>query len=139
MRNLDPIRTGVFVRRADSFFNGMRLLADDLRAYDAAVALLAVHGAIALNDAILIALTRRRSSSEAHDRAVRELERTCKQMRVVNKSGIHHLGWLIANKTAISYADKRFGRADETLAHAERFSTWAYNNFKEVLRVQADT
>ena len=115
----------------------MKLLADDLPAYDAAVALLAVHGAIALNDAILVALTRKRSIAEAHDRAVNELHRACKEKRV-SKNGVQHLSWLIARKTAISYADERFGRADEARDHAEKFFTWAYNNFKEGLRVQAD-
>lgn len=117
----------------------MRLLADDLQTYDAAFVLLAVHGAIALNDAILIALTRKRSRAEAHGRAAKELERTCKQMRVQNKSGVQHLGWLIVHKTAIAYADERFGNVDEARVHAERFFAWAYNNFKGVLRVQADT
>ncbi len=139
MKNLDPIRTAVFLNRANALFEGMKFLADDLRTYDAAVALLAVHGAIALNDAILVALTSRRSVAEAHDQAVRELQRTCKRLRIQSKSGVQHFRWLISSKTAISYADERFGRADEAFAHAERFSTWAYNNFKEVLRVQADT
>jgi hypothetical protein len=138
LRNLDPIRTAVFAQRASAFFDGMKLFADDLPSYDAAVALLAVHGAIALNDAILIALTSKRSSAEAHDRAVNELQRACKVRSVGNKNGVQHLSWLIANKTAISYADQRFRRADEARVHAERFFSWAYNNFKEVLRAQAD-
>ncbi|MFZ0708364.1 MAG: hypothetical protein WAM71_22380 [Candidatus Korobacteraceae bacterium] len=116
----------------------MKLLSDDLPAYHAAVALLAVHTAIALNDAILTALARRRLRAEAHENALAELEHVCAQVRLANKTGLQHLSWLLQQKTAISYSDERFGKADQARLHAERFVTWAYHNFREVLRVQTE-
>lgn len=139
MENLDPIQTEIFIERANCCFQGMKLLADDMRAYHAAVALLAVHSATALNDAILAALTKRRSRSEAHEHAITKLEQVCIRVRVANKAGIRHLSWLLQQKTSISYADQKFAKADEAQLHAERFLSWAYHNFKEVLRVQTDT
>ena len=64
MKNVDPIRTQVYLRRSDCFFSAMLFLADDLEAYDAAVALLAVHGVISLNDAVQVAMTGKRSKYE---------------------------------------------------------------------------
>ncbi len=55
-KNRDPIRAEVHIRRSERLRNAMLLLADDLEAYDAAVALLAVHCAISLNDAIQVGL-----------------------------------------------------------------------------------
>ncbi|MGA8876259.1 MAG: hypothetical protein WB555_12050 [Candidatus Korobacteraceae bacterium] len=111
----------------------MVLLADDMNAFDAAVALLAVHCAISLNDAVQIAVTGKRSRYENHSQTLEGLKRVCSVNKVDGK-GISHLTWLLTNKTAISYGDKRFAGAMLARDKAERFQAWAYSRFKEVLR-----
>jgi hypothetical protein len=113
----------------------MRLLADDLLSYAEAVALLAIHSAISLNDAVQVAVTGGRSKYEDHKRTTVDLEHICKRYGVPLK-GVQHLRWLLSNKTEISYADRTFARSDEALDKAMKFHDWAYNNFKEVLREQ---
>ena len=111
----------------------MLLLADDLNSFDAAVALLAVHCAISLNDAVQIAVTGKRSKYENHSQTLADLRRVCGNNRVDSK-GISHLAWLLTNKTAISYGDKRFTYAMLARDKAERFQAWAYSGFRRVLR-----
>lgn len=55
--NRSPLPTAHYVDKANQFREGMNLLADDLGTYAAGVGLLAVHSAIALNDAILTGST----------------------------------------------------------------------------------
>jgi hypothetical protein len=98
----------------------MLLLADDLEAYDAAVALLAVHCAISLNDAIQVGSTGKRSRYESHVQTVSDLERICRSNRI-DTLGIVHLKWLLTNKTAISYGDRRFTDTAVARDKAERF------------------
>jgi hypothetical protein len=135
LKNLDPTRTEVHIRRSERLRNAMLLLADDLEAYDAAVALLAVHCAISLNDAIQVGSTGKRSRYESHVQTVSDLERICRSNRI-DTLGIVHLKWLLTNKTAISYGDRRFTDTAVARDKAERFQAWAYSSFKEVLRVQ---
>jgi hypothetical protein len=123
------------MRRSERLRNAMLLLADDLEAYDSAVALLAVHCAISLNDAIQVGTTGKRSKYENHARTLSALERICRST-CVDTTGITHLKWLLTNKTAISYGDRRFTDTATARDKAERFQTWAYGSFKEVLRVQ---
>lgn len=140
MKNFDPIRTEIHVRRSISFFEAMRLLRDSLPverlSTDAAVALLAVHGSISLNDAIQMALRGQRSKYEDHKKTVSDLNGICIQNRVRETQGVEHLKWLLTRKTDISYSDNRFAHSDAALDHAEKFYRWAYNHFKEVLLVQ---
>lgn len=114
----------------------MRLLADDLQAYDAAIALLAVHAVISLNDAIQVALSGKRSKYENHRQTISDLERICRSNGVIDTWGIGHLKWLLGHKTAISYGDRRFINIAVAKDKAERFRTWVYISFKEVLRAQ---
>lgn len=113
----------------------MRLLTEDLDALGPAVALLAVHCAISLNDAIQVALTGKRSKYADHQRTAPDLERLCGSTRI-DQRGVAHLRWLLNSKSAISYADKPFLDAALARDRAERFQSWAYSSFKEVLRVQ---
>lgn len=114
----------------------MLLLAEDLQAYDAAVALLAVHGVISLNDAVQVALTGKRSKHQNHAQTVSDLQGICRINGIMSTGGIAHLRWLLSQKTAISYGDRRY--TDTALARdkAERFRTWAHSTFKEVFRDQ---
>jgi hypothetical protein len=140
LKNLDPIRTDIHLRRAISFFDAMRSweyrIQPEELSTDAAVALLAVHGSISLNDAIQMALQGGRSKYEDHRATVSELKRICIHNGVNETRGIEHLKWLLTRKTNISYSDKNFAHSDAALDHAEKFYSWAYNHFKEVLRVQ---
>jgi hypothetical protein len=140
LKNLDPIRTELYVRRSNSFFEAMRLLRESLPAErlstDAAVALLAVHGSISLSDAIQMALLGARSKAEDHRAAVVGLEGVCGQHRMKETQGVGHLKWLVGKKPDIAYLDKRFAHCDAALDHAEKFYRWAYNHFREVLLVQ---
>lgn len=113
----------------------MLFLVDDLDAYDAAVALLAVHCAISLNDAVQIAATGKRSRYENHSQTLSDLEGICRANRI-DIRGIAHLRWLLTKKTAISYGDRRFTDAALARDKAERFQSWAYSSFREELRAQ---
>jgi hypothetical protein len=114
----------------------MRLLSDDMSAYASSVALLAVHCSISLNDAIAVGVTGKRSKSGDHKRAALDLESLCRASKVKDRKGIQHLTWLLAWKTDIAYGEKRLDRIFLLAARdkAERFQSWAYNNFKGVLR-----
>jgi hypothetical protein len=140
LKNLDPIRTDIHLRRANSFFDAMRSWDGRIRpeqlSTDAAVALLAVHGSISLNDAIQIALQGGRSKYEDHGATISDLKRICIQNGVNETRGVEHLEWLLTRRTDISYSDKHFAYSDAALDHAEKFYRWAYNHFREVLLVQ---
>ena len=138
LRNLDPVRTAVHLRRSECFWDAMLFLADDLRTFEEAVSLLAVHCAISLNDAVQVAVTGKRSRYENHTQTLRDLGILCGANRV-DRKGIAHLKWLLEHKTAISYGDRRFNSAAFARDKAERFQVWAYSSFKEVLRVQKDS
>ncbi|HEY2585607.1 MAG TPA: hypothetical protein VGI81_07580 [Tepidisphaeraceae bacterium] len=121
--------------RAESFASGMKFLSDDLDTYAAAVALLAVHGAISLTDAVLIGYSGRRSKEQDHRAASALLEKLCHARRV-DGSGLKHLVWLLARKTNFAYGDRRVDRSEVKAAvlMAERFQAWVYRTFPEVAR-----
>ena len=136
VKNLDQALTAHYRERSDHFYHAMELLADDMAAYSTSVALLAVHSCISLNDAITVALTGSRCKHQDHLRAADELERVCKTHRITDHRGVGHFRWLLSNKTDIAYGDKRLDpqRIDSAKDKAEKFSAWAYNNFRGVLR-----
>lgn len=136
VKNLDQGLTAHYRERSDHFYLAMQLLADDLAAYSTSVALLAVHSCISLNDAISVALTGSRSKHQDHLRAADELEKLCNAHRIRDHRGVGHFRWLLSNKTDIAYGEKRLDpqRIDSAKDKAEKFSAWAYNNFREVLR-----
>lgn len=136
MRNLDHALTAHYRERSDHFYRAMELLADDMAAYSTSVSLLAVHSCISLNDAITVALTGSRGRHQDHLQAADELEQLCHTHRVKDRKGVGHFRWLLARKTDIAYGARRLdlefiGSAKDK---AEKFSAWAYNNFREVLR-----
>lgn len=135
MKNLDPITTQQYIEKADHFLQTMKLAALELAPYRTGIALLAVHSAISLNDAITAGLTGKRGKHRDHLAAVKELERISRKHRIQNLNGIGHFRWLLTEKTKIAYGHERL---DDTLIHmsvdrAERFHSWAYNYFKEIL------
>ena len=136
MRNIDPPATQQYVEKADHFLQGMKLLNEDVRNYRSGVGLLAVHSAISLSDAISVGLTGKRGKYQDHMQAARELNRLCTSNKISNVQGIHHFEWLLGQKNTVAYEHRRFDDESVRVAvdRAERFSVWAYNYFKEILR-----
>jgi len=136
LKNLDPVTTRQYIDKAGHFFHGMKLLADDLNSYRSGIALLAVHSAISLSDAIKVGVTGKRGRYQNHAQSARELNRLCSSNGISNTQGVCHLAWLLGQKNAVAYEQRRIDDGSVRLAvdKAERFNAWAYNNFKEVLR-----
>jgi len=135
MENRSPLLTAHYVDKSDHFLEGMRLLAIDIAAYRSSIGLLAVHGAISLNDAIVAGITGSRSKADDHSEAARELERICAELKIEARQGIRHFSMLLGRKNHIAYGDQRIDDNDvkAVVERAERFASWAYNHFKEVL------
>lgn len=122
--------------RADSFYESAQLLDLD-SAYGPAVGLLAVHGGIALTDAVLVAQEGSRSKDEDHGVAAGALERLCAS-RGLDQAGVKHFRALLANKTRFSYGDDEV-RDDEfkwAKMKMEQFFKWVYSTFPELARVE---
>lgn len=121
--------------QAEELLKAMKLLMDvDIAAYKSAVALLAVHSAIALNDAVLEKLTGTVPTSKDHAEGHRQTRAACARKKI-DSGGVQHLERLITNKTGYSYSgivDER--KAQDAALKAQRFATWAYATvFKERL------
>ena len=139
MKNVDPIATQQYIEKADHFLQAMKLTALELVPYRTGIALLAVHSAISLNDAITAGLTGKKSKHQDHLAAVKELEGISRKHRIHNLNGIGHFRWLLTEKTRIAYGRERLDDALILMSvdRAERFHSWAYNYFKEILHVSA--
>jgi len=135
LKNLDPIATQQYIEKADHFLQAMKLAALELAPYRTGIALLAVHSAISLNDAITAGLTGKRGKHQGHLAAVKELEGISRKHRIQNLNGIGHFRWLLTEKTRIAYGRERLDDAliQMSVDRAERFHSWAYNYFKEIL------
>jgi hypothetical protein len=135
VKNLDPIATQQYIEKADHFLKGMQLAALEFAPYRTGIALLAVHSAISLNDAITTGITGKRCRHQDHLAAVRDLEGISRKHRVQNLNGIGHFRWLLTEKTNIAYGRRRLDDAliRMSIDRAERFHSWAYNYFKEIL------
>ena len=139
MKNLDPVATQQYIEKADHFLQAMKLAAMELAPYRTSIALLAVHSAISLNDAIAAGLTTKRSKHQDHLAAVKQLEGISRKHRIDNLNGIRHFRWLLTEKTRIAYGPDRLDDAlvQMSVDRAERFHSWAYNYFKEILHASA--
>ncbi len=135
-----PVRSPSIARhyrqRADAFYKAVQLLDLDIE-YGHAVGLLAVHGGIALADAVLVAEEGERSRVEDHAVSAKMLEKLC-TARKIDSAGVKHLRELISNKTRFSYGeqevrDSEFKRAKMRM---EQFFKWVYSSFPELARVE---
>ena len=139
MKEVDRAMARCHRDRAESFREGMSLLADDLPSYGNAVALLAVHSAISIADAVLIACTGRRCNEPDHRSVLKPL-RTLASSRRADPTGIGQLAWLVSRKTDFAYGDRSI--LDNDIANAkfkaERFLAWAYKNFPEIRRSEEE-
>jgi len=123
---MDQISIGVYQSRAVELASAMKLCSVVDASYPSAVALLAVHSAIAFQDAVQVKLTGHRSQTQDHMQAVRDITKACTIKRV-DRAGIKHLQRLVTAKTDVAYGDRQVTREQaETLrVFAERFQTWA--------------
>jgi hypothetical protein len=122
----------VFVARASELRSARELVQDEA-SYASATALLAVHSAISLNDALLALWNGKPIKSDDHQSSVRATESQCRQ-RKVKPDGVRHLARLIGSKSAVAYGDKPVTHV-QALALAEaasRFEAWAYKNCEEL-------
>ncbi len=117
--------------QAEELLGAMNLLMDDIASYKSAVALLAVHSAIAYNDAVLKRLTGSTYKGQDHSEAARKTKAACVKKKIngkkIDASGIQHLERLVAKKTSYSYSgivDVRI--AQDAAMKATRFANWAY-------------
>ncbi len=124
--------------RANGFFCAARDLEQlDAPAYAPAIGLLAVHGCIAMADAILVATDGERSKGEEHAEAARRLRTWCAARRLPD-GGIKHFEWLLGRKTRFSY-DEHFVDIGELLSakvRLDQFFAWALHNFPDIANLQ---
>ncbi len=123
---MDEISIGVYQSRAVELASAMKLCGAVDPGYPAAVALLAVHCAIAFQDALQIKLTGHRSRAQDHMQAVRDITKAC-TMKRVDTAGIKHLQRLVTAKTDVSYGERQVTKeqAEMLRVFAERFQSWA--------------
>ena len=116
----------VYLDRALQLAKAMRLCRQNNPTYPSAAALLAVHSAIAYNDAVQIKLTGERLKTQDHGQAVAATKRACGRARVEPR-GIEHLRKLLSMKTDISYGDQEVTNqlSDALCIAADRFEAWA--------------
>lgn len=119
--------------QAEELLSAMNLLLDDVSAYKSAVALLAVHSAIAFNDAVLERLTGAVYKGTSHSEAAKKSRVACGKNKIGGKkidvSGIQHLEHLVKKKTLYSYSGMVDARkAQDAADKAEKFASWAYTN-----------
>ncbi len=129
-RALDRTRFVNYRGRASEFFDGMKDEADMERFNGAA--LLGIHAAIALTDAVVVHHVGTRAADEQHAEAVRLLKKVCCSVKV-DTSGADRLSSILARKTAVAY-DEHFIPTDSEdtkriRLNVERFFTWAYKSF----------
>jgi hypothetical protein len=103
----------------------------EFRRYNAA-ALLGVHAAIALADALTIRQAGKRAADENHHDAIKLLKSLCSTGRV-DGDGPKRLGDILARKSEVAYAERYTSEDSETLKavrlNVERFFSWVQNNF----------
>ncbi len=103
--------------------------------YAAATALLSIHTAIALNDALLLKLAGKRAKNDDHMVAVRETGETLQTEKGrLDDSGVAQLRKLISAKSKVSYGDKSisFDFALLLSQASQRFEVWAYKRIQEL-------
>jgi hypothetical protein len=125
-----------YLGRAEGYKRALADLAqldEDLDQYRDAIALLAVHAAIALADAILSGFTKGgRNRSDDHMDAVREIEKLC-SARQIESRGAKHLSWLIKKKTDFTYGTERLDPqrdVDAAKTKVDQLFAWAYPVFQ---------
>ncbi len=138
IKRVSRLYAAVYLKRHEAYFQGMQFLALEPDTYGDAAALLAVHSAISLTDAILVAYKGQRSISQDHSESWKLLRQLCHE-RNVTGDGLARYRRLIARKTDISYGERRLNLTSDiqwAQLEAERFTDWALENFEEVQQCQ---
>ncbi|MHB1701667.1 MAG: hypothetical protein ACYCSN_16370 [Acidobacteriaceae bacterium] len=122
----------VYLERASQLSAARNLVQDD-PPYASAIALLSVHTAIALNDALLMKLGCNSSKGDDHMVSVRETAKRCRA-KGLDHSGVEQLRTLVSAKSKVSYGNKpvSFDFATVLSLASQRFEVWAYKRLKEV-------
>lgn len=122
----DNERVTTHQAQAEELLRAMKLLMDDVVAYKSAVALLAVHSAIAYNDAVLERLTGSAYKGQDHSEAARKTRAVCAKKKI-DATGVQHIEKLVAKKTSYSYCGiVDASSAQDAAMKATRFADWAY-------------
>jgi hypothetical protein len=123
----------VFLERAKQL-SGARDLVQDDADYASAIALLSVHSAIALNDALLIKLSGKTVTGDDHMQAVREMAKGCRS-RKLDATGIAQITTLMSAKTRVSYGDEAtsYALAFKLSIASQRFEAWVYKRLEEIV------
>ena len=134
----DLQRARRYLQRAESYGLLMNIGHHDVDARDA-VALLAIHLAVAVGDAALVALQGKTHKGQDHAEAARVLEKQCGRAGR-DASGLKHLRLLIDRKSAYSYGDRRVDpkQAGQCVIAAGRSLAWFYRTFPEVAGSETD-
>lgn len=130
-----------FRKRADAFFLAAQALFTlDEAEFLPGVGLLAIHSAVALTDALVIATDGNRPNTENHATAPKQLRAWCDAQKEEPR-GLEHLDWLIAKKTPFSYGAKHVKLDELKMAFRklEQFQEWASHTFPEVVRLDGET
>jgi hypothetical protein len=122
----------VYLERALQLSDARDLIQDE-PPYAAATALLSVHTAIALNDALLLKLGAKSLKHDDHMASVRETAKRCKAKRI-DCAGVTQLRKLVSAKSKVSYGDQvvSFDFASALSLASQRFEAWVYGQFKEL-------
>jgi hypothetical protein len=123
-----------YLGRANDFFQGMKLLRDDLATFKSSSALLGIHGAIAYSDALRIGLGGQSLFADDHSAAEMELRKLCAARRYEKLNGIGRLRDLLNKKSRVAYSDAPLSENQVKLivVDAERFEVWANTAAREL-------
>lgn len=138
MKKVDPSTFTIYRDRADAFLRTIPLMQDlDEPGHGPSLALLAVHAAISLTDAVLVVETGARSDDD-HSATANELKRLAKAKRLDAKP-VNGFQWLLSNKNHFAYDSKSLNEKDVKTAvrHAQIFATWVFESFKSVAKGDA--
>ncbi|MCU0690369.1 MAG: hypothetical protein MUF54_03120 [Polyangiaceae bacterium] len=127
--------------RAASFLRSAEHLVEwDAAEHAPSIGLLAVHGSIALTDAVLVAVEGSRSKDDSHGEAVRRLKGWC-AAKGLPDGGITHLDWLMKKKHDFSYGDHPVREADFSIAKVkmDQFFAWTFRTFPEVAQLEGSS
>ncbi len=114
----------IFIERGDQLSESRKLMAHSPE-YTSALALVSIHCAIALNDALLVKLTGRHDMATDHMVAATRTKKQCSSKKI-STNGIKHLEELLKAKTRVSYSDERTtsDTANRLAVASERFEAW---------------
>ena len=101
----------LYIARAKDFFSAMQLMRDD-ELYENSTALLAIHSAISYADALRNGLGQMSQQAEDHTKAVNSLLSLLRDRGFGDEAGLTHLKYLLSQKTAISYSNRRLDRRE---------------------------